>query len=145
MCCHRGKRACRYTAHAQTLVLLAWSAGATEQQVQDLRVIQDEVGHLLRSERAEKEALARGAEGLMLKAPHLPYVPNAREHVLKLKGEFIDGLAHASHDSLTLHIIGATVHGTLIIVYAANENDSHGDPFHEQQSVHDESLKVHKE
>ena len=31
-----------------------------EQQVQDLRVIQDEVGHLLRSERAEKEALARG-------------------------------------------------------------------------------------
>ena len=31
-----------------------------EQQVQDLRMIQDEVGHLLRAERAEKERLAQG-------------------------------------------------------------------------------------
>lgn len=31
-----------------------------EQQVQDLRMIQDEVGHLLRTERAEKERLATG-------------------------------------------------------------------------------------
>jgi DNA repair exonuclease SbcCD ATPase subunit len=31
-----------------------------EQQVQDLRMIQDEVGHLLRTERAEKERLAKG-------------------------------------------------------------------------------------
>ena len=47
-------------------------------------------------------ARAEGEEGLMLKAAHRPYVPNARAHTLKLKAEFIPGLG----DTVTLFVVG---------------------------------------
>ena len=48
-------------------------------------------------------ARAAQAEGLMVKAAHQPYVPNARTNVLKCKVEFIEGLG----DTVTLLLLGA--------------------------------------
>ena len=49
------------------------------------------------------DARSAGEEGLMVKAAHQPYVPNARNHVLKCKVEFIEGLG----DTVTLLLLGA--------------------------------------
>lgn len=50
-----------------------------------------------------------GEEGVMVKAAHRPYVPNARTNALKLKAEFIPGLG----DTLTLRLYGARAPRTL--------------------------------
>ena len=50
-----------------------------------------------------------GEEGVMVKAAHRPYVPNARTNSLKVKVEFIPGLG----DTVTLRLYGARVPRTL--------------------------------
>jgi len=54
-------------------------------------------------ESAFKAARDAGEEGLMVKAADKPYAPNARNNVLKVKAEFIEGLG----DTLTLLLLGA--------------------------------------